>query len=88
MDEEVLYVTFVDPEPGKFFGQLKRRSVDELNAVTKELEDIYGDEAKLKLLYSDGQSHCGDFGVIKLSADDNFYRVLVSREMVSTAILF
>ena len=88
MDEETLFVTFLDPQPGKFFGQLERRSVEELNAVLTELEEIYSNEAKPKLLYSDAQNHCGDFGVIKWSADGHFYRVHVSEEIASDAVVY
>jgi hypothetical protein len=59
--------------------------VTELDALKSELQLIYsscnpGQHAKMALLYADGNSHNGDYGVIKFSTDRQYYRIQIVKE--------
>ena len=72
---------------GKFFGQLEKRSLLELNSVLTELVEVYSNEPAPPLLYADVRSHLGDFAVIKWSADSNYYRVKINEEFAHDAMV-
>jgi len=84
--EEKLFVTYVGAN-GEFFGQLEGRPLHELNQVLVELADEYDKKPDSDMLYSDVRSHCGDFAVIKWSADGNFYRVRIKEELANDIIV-
>lgn len=79
--EEKLYVTFVGP-PGHFFGQFEKRPTSDLLSVAAELVSFYENVSPttLPLLYSDLETHLGDYGVIKWSSDNHMYRVKIVEE--------
>ena len=82
----MLFITYVGAG-GNFFGQLEGRSLQELNSVLSELTDVYDKDPDPHLLYSDVQSHCGDFAVVKWSADNTYYRVRIEEELPNDIIV-
>ena len=73
-------------EVGRFFGQFEKLSTPDLEQLQTELLEVYGKLEQAPLLYADVDSHLGDFGVVKFSEDQQFYRVKITEEKATSVI--
>ncbi|XP_046459850.1 uncharacterized protein LOC124206188 isoform X2 [Daphnia pulex] len=80
---EILFVVF-SGEPGSFFGKLGRIPIKDQDEMATELLNVYSSLPNPPLLYGDGKSRLGHYGVLQWNEDQNYHRfrrVLIISEL-------